>query len=42
MVAKLVHVRGNVVPMEFHPILNRIKNLIEDLKIDYFNLLNLC
>lgn len=36
MVAKLVHVKSNVVPMEFPPILDRIKNLIEALKADYF------
>lgn len=36
MVAKTIHGESNVVPMEFHSILNEIENLMKDQKADYF------
>ena len=41
MVVKLVYIKSNVVPMEFHSILSGIKNFKEELKYIIFHLLNL-
>lgn len=40
MVVKLVYVKSNVVPMQFHPILSGNENFKEELKYIIFNLLN--
>lgn len=36
MEAKLIHVKSNVIQMEFHSILNKTGNLTIDEKVDYF------
>lgn len=42
MVDKIAHVKSNLVPKEFHPILNGIENFRETWKWVIFSLLNLC